>query len=243
MKTCKIGMPVFCTALFLLFAFHLFLLIESGVGAVKTQKNELISLPSPQTRGGMPLNEAMAKRESVRHFSGAPLQPEEISQIMWAAQGISRGRSARTVPSAGALYPLELYLAAGDGVYHYLPAGNGLERTSGDNVLQSLSAAALGQAAVRKAPAVVIITAVYERIGRKYGARGNRYVEIEAGHAAQNVLLTAVSLGLGAVPIGAFQDARVQEVLGLPPDHRPLYLIPVGHPEKRRRCEDAKLRG
>jgi SagB-type dehydrogenase family enzyme len=208
--------------------FFFLLFTESGVGAMKDQKNELISLPPPRTEGGMPLNEALARRESVRRFSGEPLTPEEISQLLWSAQGITRAWKARTAPSAGALYPLEIFLAARDGVFRYIPAGNGLRRISRENVLESLSSAALGQGAVREAPAVAVITAVYQRIEKKYGARGGRYVDIEAGHAAQNMLLTAVSLGLGAVPVGAFRDERIQEIMGIPPDHRPLYLIPVG---------------
>jgi SagB-type dehydrogenase family enzyme len=117
-----------------------------------------------------------------------------------------------------------------EGVFHYLPEGHQLSVQSRDDVRRALYEAALSQEAVREAPAVFVVAAVYERTAEKYGTeRSPRYVHLEAGHATQNLLLEAVALGLGAVPIGAFHDQEVQEVIGLPTDHEPLYLIPVGH--------------
>ena len=196
-----------------------------------TAKEKTLQLPVPALSGGRSLEEAISGRQSVRAFSPKPLMPREISQILWAAQGLTRKWGGRAAPSAGALYPLEVYLATPDGFFLYRPEPHGLSRLSDANLLQDLCSAALGQECVREAPAVVVITAVYERTARKYGSRAERYVMMEAGHAAQNVLLQAAAIGLGAVPVGAFHDGRVQKTLGLPADHRPLYLIPVGHPK------------
>jgi len=197
--------------------------------SVQDNPGGVIDLPAPEKRGTMSLEEALYKRESVRSFSSKPLTMREISQILWAAQGRTRHWGGRTAPSAGALYPLEIYVALRDGLYRYLPDQHQMLQIRGGNLAASLSEAALGQGCVREAPAVVIITAVYERIERKYGKRGERYVKIEAGHTAQNILLQAVSLGLSAVPVGAFYDEKVSRVLSIPDDHKPLYLIPVGH--------------
>ncbi len=173
----------------------------------------------------------MALRRSVRSFDDTPLSPAELGQLLWAAQGITHASGLRTAPSAGALYPLEIYVATAQGVFHYSPQGHCLEVLSGSDARPALYEAALRQEAVRQAPAVFVVTAVYERTAKKYGAeRGPRYVHLEAGHAAQNLLLEAVALGLVAVPIGAFEDERIQAALGLPADHEPLYLIPTGHP-------------
>jgi SagB-type dehydrogenase family enzyme len=159
-----------------------------------------------------------------------------LGQLLWAIQGISGERGFRTAPSAGALYPLEVYVATEEGLFQYQPEGHQLLPLDQDDVRTALYQAALRQEAVRQAPAVFVVTAIYERTAQKYGAeRSPRYVHLEAGHAAQNLLLQAVALGLGAVPIGAFEDKRVQEVLAIPEDHQPLYLIPVGHPREATR--------
>jgi SagB-type dehydrogenase family enzyme len=178
------------------------------------------------------LEETLVQRRSVRSFQGTPLTAAELGQLLWAAQGVSEERGYRTAPSAGALYPLELYVATEEGTFHYLPQGHRWQILSRSDARQDLYEAALRQDPVRQAPAVFVIAAVYERTAQKYGGgRSPRYVHLEAGHAAQNLLLQAVALGLGAVPIGAFDDGGVQEALALPTDHEPLYLIPVGHPQ------------
>jgi SagB-type dehydrogenase family enzyme len=177
----------------------------------------------------MSLEEAMAGRRSTREFEDEPLAAAELGQLLWAAQGITDERGFRTAPSAGALYPLEIYVTTAEGTYRYDPQRHALVVLSLGNARPALHKAALEQEAVRLAPAVMVVTAVYGRTAVKYGdERGPRYVQMEAGHAAQNVLLQAVALGFGAVPIGAFHDERVQAALGLPEDHEPLYLIPVG---------------
>lgn len=189
-------------------------------------------LPPPTLEGKTSLEETLAHRRSVREFDDTPLTAAELGQLLWAAQGLTNERGFRTAPSAGALYPLELYLVTAGGVFHYQPRGHALSAVRGDDRRPALYEAALGQEAVLQAPAVFVVTAVYARTEQKYGAqRTPRYVHLEAGHAAQNLLLQAVALGLGAGPIGAFEDEQVQETLGLPSDHKPLYLIPAGHPQ------------
>jgi SagB-type dehydrogenase family enzyme len=193
---------------------------------------ENIDLPAPRLEGSMSLEETLANRRSVRSFAGERLALEEIGQLLWAAQGITRDWGARTAPSAGALYPLETYVATPKGIYHYLPAGHRMVALLQMDVRQELWQAGLRQDSIRQSPAVFVFAAVYERTSGKYGERAVRYVHLEAGHAAENLLLQAVALGLGAVVIGAFYDEKVQGVLNLPQDHKPLYLIPVGHPEE-----------
>lgn len=154
----------------------------------------------------------------------------QLSQLLWACQGITHTAGLRTAPSAGALYPLEVYVATAEAVYHYVPQGHKLQLLRRGDVRPALSKAAVGQAPPAQAPLVFVITAVYQRTAQKYGERASLYVHLEAGHAAQNILLQAVALGLGGVPIGAFYEDQVRAALGLPADHEPLYIIPVGHP-------------
>lgn len=189
-----------------------------------------IPLPTPSQRGEVSLEEALTRRRSIREFTEEGLTSAEISGLLWAGQGITDPRGFRTAPSAGALYPLELYVATGEGVYHYLPQRHRLAVLLPEDMRLRLWEAGLKQGALREAPAIIVITAVYGRTEAKYGLRAERYVHLEAGHAAQNILLQATALDLGAVPIGAFYDEKVQEVLALPSDQEPLYLIPVGHP-------------
>ncbi|HET7091386.1 MAG TPA: SagB/ThcOx family dehydrogenase [Anaerolineae bacterium] len=192
---------------------------------------QAIALPTPQLKGRLTLEEALALRRSVRDFSDTPLTLAELGQLLWAGQGVTHPAGLRTAPSAGALYPLEVYAVMREGVYHYEPETHRLTVQIQGDVRQALHEAALRQEAVLNAPAVIVIAAVYARTTQKYGEeRSPRYVHLEAGHAAQNVLLQAVALDLGAVPIGAFWDDQVKQVLALPPDQQPLYLIPVGHP-------------
>lgn len=191
---------------------------------------QVLELPAPRLASEVSLEEALAARRSVREFTDEPLTLEDLSQLLWAAQGLTASWGGRTAPSAGALYPLEVYLVAPDGLSHYLPGGHQLEVLAEDDRRAALARAALGQEVIARAPVVLVIAGVYGRTARKYGDRAERYVQLEAGHAAQNVLLQAVALGLGAVPVGAFEDRAVQEALGLPRDHEPLYLIPVGYP-------------
>ena len=194
-----------------------------------------LRLPPPLQSSETSLEEALVRRRSVREYDRHSLTPFEIGQLLWAAQGVTDERGYRTAPSAGALCPLEIYVATVDGVYHYVPRGHYLRAVAYGDVRPALHEAALHQEPVRSAPAVFIISALFERTAQKYGQeKSPRYVHLEAGHAAQNLLLEAVVLELGAVPIGAFDDEEVQKALGLPPNHEPLYLIPVGRPRASR---------
>jgi len=189
-----------------------------------------IALPAPRLDSDVSLEETLQQRRSVRTYTDKPLTLAEIGQFFWAAQGITNKSGLRTAPSAGALYPLEVYVATDDGLYHYVPQGHKAQLRRVEGWRAALCRAALSQSAVCQAPAVFVITAVYARTAGKYGERAERYVQLEAGHAAQNLLLQAVALDLAAVPVGAFYDEQVQTALGLPADHKPLYLLPVGHP-------------
>jgi len=190
-----------------------------------------VTLSPPRTDGEVSLEACLARRRSVRDYAGQDLTWEQIGQLLWAAQGLTADWGGRTAPSAGALYPLEVYVATRRGVYRYVPQGHRLVTLTTDDRRAALQGASLNQSAVGSAPAVFLVTGVYARTASKYGDRATRYVRLEAGHAAQNLLLQAVALDLGGVPIGAFDDAGVQRVLGLPADHEPLYVIPVGHPQ------------
>jgi SagB-type dehydrogenase family enzyme len=195
---------------------------------------EMIPLPDPRHDGEVSVERALHTRRSVRNYSSAPLTLNEISQLLWAAQGITSPRGYRTAPSAGALYPLEVYLAVGDsahlaaGMYKYDCRTHALARTAAQDRRAELSRAALHQGAIAKAPAVLLLCAVYERVTRTYGQRGMQYVFMEIGHAAQNVCLQAVALGLSTVVIGAFRDNEVKMIADLPAEEEPTYFIPVG---------------
>ena len=196
-----------------------------------TESPTTIQLPRPARSGVVSLEEALSQRRSARRFAPGPLSERQLSQLLWAAQGTTSSEGYRTAPSAGALYPLEIYVVLPTGFYHYRPDRHRLDRVSAEDLRPALCRAALEQEAIREAETVFVMTAVYERTVLKYGTeRSPRYVHLEAGHAAQNLLLEAVALGLGAVPIGAFHDAEVQRVLSLPRNQQPLYLIPVGRP-------------
>lgn len=195
------------------------------------KKIEKISLPLPQTKGEMSLEEALLKRRSKREFLKKDLSMEAISQLLWACQGITEPSfGGRTAPSAGALYPLEVYVVTKDGVFHYLPTTHELEKVKSGDFRKGLSQACLGQTYPADAPVSFIISAVFERTSVKYGERAERYVKMETGHACQNLLLQAVALGLGAVPVGAFYDDEISKVLSLPENHKPLYVVPAGYP-------------
>lgn len=197
---------------------------------------EIIALPSPRTSGPLSLEGALVARRSVREFAPDPLALEEIGQLLWAAQGTTDPEGlGRTSPSAGGLYPLEVYAATADGLFRYVPGyvpgRHAVERLRSDDLRPALRRAALDQAAVGEAPVVVVITVVPERTADRYGEeRAVRFVDLEAGHAAQNVLLQAVALELAAVPIGAFDDAGIASVLGLDAGEEVRYLVPVGRP-------------
>jgi len=196
-----------------------------------------VTLPPPPKAGAMSLEEALAHRRSVREFAPTALKLSEISRLVWAAQGVT-APGHRTAPSAGATYPLEVYLAVGTaenlaaGVYHYLPDRHRLEVVSAGDIRTQLAHAAISQTWISQAPLVVVIAAVFDRTSARYGKRAERYVHMEAGHAAQNLLLQATALELGATTVGAFNDSEVSRLLQLPSGATPLYLIPLGRPAR-----------
>jgi SagB-type dehydrogenase family enzyme len=192
----------------------------------------IITLPKPNKDGPMSLEKAIAKRRSWRDFSPQPLTFEQISQLCWAAQGQDAATRYRTAPSAGATYPLELFVITGDGLFRYLPAKHALEKLTDQNLRATLASAAWGQNFIEEAPLTLVFTAEFARTTRRYGERGIRYVYMEAGHAAQNVHLQAESLGLGSVAVGAFNDDSVSKVLSLPDHLEPIYMVAVGYPRR-----------
>jgi len=186
-------------------------------------------LPQPDRKGKMTVEAALAARRSIRRYAPAELTEEQISQLCWAAAGITEpGRGLRTAPSAGALYPLEIYLVTAKGAFRYQSRGHLLLGHVDGDLRRKLQSAALEQDFVGAAPACFVIAAVEKRCAVKYGQRAWRYCLLEAGHVAQNIHLQATALSLGSVPVGAFEDRRVAEVMRLPADQRPIYLIPVG---------------
>lgn len=197
-------------------------------------QDAVIVLPTPRYDGETSLEQALLERRSIRNYAKAPLALAEVSQLLWAAQGITSPNGGRTAPSAGALYPLEVYLLAGEvdnlpaGLYHYRPDAHTLALVIEGDKRQALYEAALSQNAVKDAAAVIALTAIYERTTVKYGERGDRYVHMEVGSVAQNIYLQAVALDLGTVFIGAFHDDKVREILIIGVDERPLGLMPIG---------------
>ncbi|MBI2087440.1 MAG: SagB/ThcOx family dehydrogenase [Deltaproteobacteria bacterium] len=193
-----------------------------------------VKLPAPTYDGATSIEKSLRLRRSVREYSNNPLVLGEISQLLWAAQGITDPAGLRTAPSAGALYPLEIYLLAGNitdlrgGVYRYRAATHDLVKMGDVDRRSALCRAALDQPSIREAPAVLVLCAVYERTTSKYGNRGIRYVHMEAGHAAQNVCLQAVALNLGAAVLGAFEDEKIKLAIPMRGKEEPLYIVAVG---------------
>lgn len=188
-----------------------------------------ISLPVPKPKGKTSLEEVIIKRRSKRDFSNRKLDIDQISKLLWAA---------KSVPSAGGLYPLEIYVVAGEerikgvkaGVYRFLTKEQAIEKHKDGDLRNDLARAALGQDFISEAPVSLVIAAEYERTTSKYGERGIRYVHIEVGHVGENIYLQAEALGLGTVAVGAFNDQEISRLLNLPSNHKPLYIMPVGWP-------------
>ncbi|MFQ6101036.1 MAG: SagB/ThcOx family dehydrogenase [Anaerolineae bacterium] len=191
-----------------------------------------ITLPAPSTSGEVSLEAAIARRRSTRRYTPGDLSLEQIGQLLWAAQGITGGRDVlRAAPSAGGCHPLVVYVCRADGVWRYHPQGHYLARHLEQDVRDELAEAALRQWFIAEAPCVFAISAIFERTTQRYRERGQlRYVPMDTGHAAQNLLLQAVALGLVSVPVGAFDDDAVKKVLFLPKHEEALYILPVGHP-------------
>ena len=211
----------------------------------------IIKLPPPQLKGKVSLEETILRRRSVRKYRREPLDLPQLSQILWSAQGITGTRGFRTAPSAGATYPLEIFVVIGKdsviasevptasgrtleelqaGIYHYEVDSHSLTLHKAADLGPELASATLDQGFIMDAPVDIVICALYHRTSYRYGRRGERYVHMEVGHAGQNIHLQAVALGLATVEVGAFRDEEVREVLGLEEQIKPLYIMPVGKP-------------
>jgi SagB-type dehydrogenase family enzyme len=208
----------------------------SEAGGTAVPAATTIALPAPILTSDFALEAALHGRRSIRAYRDAPLTLPELAQLLWAAQGVTHPQGWRTAPSAGALYPLELYVAVGrvDGlppaIYRYYPHDHRLAQVTAGDRRGQLSRAALEQDSVANGAVVLAATAVYARTAVRYGDRAPQYVHMEAGGAAQNVHLQAAALNLGTVIIGAFHDDEVRAVLELPAQEQPLWLMPVGRP-------------
>lgn len=208
--------------------------IMKGASAETRAASGRIALPRPALDRPLTVAAAIRSRRSIRDFIPGSVTLEEISQILWAAQGITAPAGYRAAPSAGALYPLEVQLIAGNvqslpaGIYRYHPREHALGVGPAGDRRVAIARAALSQRWIADAAAILVIAAVEERTTVKYGRRGIRYVHIETGHAAQNVYLQAGALGLGATIVGAFDDDDMKIVAELGRDENPLCLLPIG---------------
>ena len=201
----------------------------------KTIQNlKIIKLPLPKYNSNTSIEQALLKRRSVRNYKDEPTTIKEISQLLWAAQGITSPSGLRAAPSAGALYPLELYIVSSNvtdlpvGIYKYRLPRHELVHISKEDKKIDLANAAFGRSFINKAAAVIVFSAVYQRTTIKYGQRGIRYVHMDIGHAAQNIYLQAVSLGLGTVAVGSFDDDEIKKIVGMPDEEQAIYMMPVG---------------
>ena len=207
----------------------------------------MIKLPFPQLKGKVSLEETILRRRSVRRYRREPLDLSQLSQILWSAQGITGTRGFRATPSAGATYPLEIFVVVGEqgiigsqtkqaaaelqaGIYHYEAASHSLSLHKPADLRPDLARATLDQEFIINAPVDIVICALFHRTSYRYGRRGERYVHLEVGHAGENIHLQAVALGLAAVEVGAFHDEEVRTVLGVDEQIKPLYIMPVGKP-------------
>jgi len=219
-------------------------ILAAACGGPNPDSVKVVKLPPPVLDGSVSVEKSLAQRRSVRKYAKQPLTLAEVSQLLWAAYGITRPvpdmpqlrGGIRTAPSAGALYPLELYVVAGNvtglvpGIYRYRPETHDLLLVAAGDKRQALFEASGGQASVQSAPASIVYSAVFSRTTGKYGTRGReRYVCMDLGHSAENVYLQCASLGLGTCAIGAFDDDKLKSVVLMPKAETPLYIMPVGH--------------
>ncbi len=208
---------------------------ENYSESMNIQPGATIDLPEPVTDGQMSLEKTLTLRRSIRSYTEEPLTVSEVSQLLWSAQGITNERGYRTAPSAGATFPLEMFLVVSNvegmekGLYHYHPEGHRLEFIREADLAEPLYQASLSQSMILEGGVVLVFGAIFERTTERYGERGIRYVHNEIGHASQNVHLQAAALDLGTVVIGAYNDDEVEEALRLGDQYRVLYLMPVGN--------------
>ena len=201
-------------------------------------KEHQMNLPKPILKGDVSVEQAIKHRRTIRSYKSKPLTLEQLSQILWAAQGITGNRGyKRSAPSGGALYPMDIYAIVGDngvkglkaGIYHYDPHQHAALLITEGDLRKDVAKAALSQMWMARAPLNLVITSEYSRIMSKYGSRGERYAMIEAGHIGQNIFLQAEALGLRAGIVGAFHDKGVNRVMKINRAHEPLLIMPVGY--------------
>ena len=203
-------------------------------GTSEQKPGTMIVLPDPITDGTVSLEKTLSLRRSVRNYIQQPLSLEEVSQLLWAGQGINDERGFRTAPSAGATYPLELFVLVNNveglrkGIYHYHVRDHQMEMIDEREIEAELARAALSQSMISEAGIVVVFAAIYERTTNRYNERGIRYIHNEVGHVGQNIHLQAAALNLGTVAIGAYRDEEVEALLNLGEEYHVLYLMPVG---------------
>ncbi|MFC1500883.1 SagB/ThcOx family dehydrogenase [Elusimicrobiota bacterium] len=189
-----------------------------------------VSLPQPKLDSSYSLERAILKRRSVRNYINKELDNGQISQVLWSAQGITnKSMGFRSAPSAGAIYPIELLVLTNKGVFIYYPDNHSLGKISSADKRSELSRAAYSQGFISDAGMTVVVCANYSHITKRYGSRGIRYADMEAGHIAQNIHLQAVALELSSVPVAAFSEEGVHELLNLSKDSTPIYIISVGY--------------
>jgi SagB-type dehydrogenase family enzyme len=215
------------------------LFLFATIGLLEIKKGHAsIPLPKPSLDGKVSVEKAIKQRRTIRDFQERTLSLDHLSQLLWSAQGITDStRGRRAAASGGALYPLDIYVLIGEsgvekmeaGVYHYSPNEHSVSPMAKRDRRRDIASASLSQMWMAKAPVIFVITAEYKRITGKYGERGIRYALIEVGHVAQNLFLQAEALELGAGIVGAFNDSEVSKVVGVPAEHEPLLIMPVGY--------------
>lgn len=199
-------------------------------------QSSVILLPEPVPNCDISIEEVIESRRSIRTFSLESISLTELARLLHSAQGITSDYGFRAAPSAGATFPLSVFVIAENvdsleaGIYAYEPSNESLTAVRMGHFLDELSEAALGQSCVRDAPAVIAITAEYSITTSVYGNRGKTYVHMEAGHVSQNIYLQCTAMGLGTVAVGAFSDNAIRDILNLAENETPLYLMPVGRP-------------
>lgn len=245
------------TVLIMFYILYLATITHKGIKDEIYVREFEIFLPYPKVISNMSVEEAILYRRSIRSYTDEPLTILELSMILWSAQGITNTQYRfRAAPSAGATYPLEIYVVVGEkrvliredtfldaGVYKYNVYRHSLVLVKPGDYREELSNAALGQEWVKNAAIDIVICAVYERTTDRYGKRGIRYVHMEVGHVGQNIYLMATALNLGTVAVGAFHDERVAEIIGAMDNEHPLYIMPVGRPVKPYRISFNEIKG
>ena len=217
-------------------AFVFFVILSNRISIAKE-----ITLPKPSSKGSITVEEALKARRTHRSFSSQGLALKQFSQILWGAYGVTAhnyGVSLKTAPSAGALYPLDIYAVVGDrgvenlapGLYHFFSEKHAVNLVRSGDLRAEVARNSLHQMWIAKAPLILIITGQYERSSIKYGPRGVIYTHIEAGCVGQNIFLQAEAIGLKAGIVGAFNNRDVVKTMGLPASHDPLLIMPVGFP-------------